>query len=129
MLAQFSAQVAADPEGMRMRFSDLMAEGEADVRGARRRLRSVLQQPAPQAKALSAGLDFLAAVDLRKELPEQTTLLIHGEGDTITPPAASIWLEQALPNAHLLSLPACGHAPLLTHGAMLADALRAFLHD
>ncbi|HEY1076590.1 MAG TPA: alpha/beta fold hydrolase [Rhodocyclaceae bacterium] len=128
----FAAQVEAAPERALPRFADLLAEGEADVREVRRRLRALLaEQPLPSTAMLMAGLAFLAQTDLRTELtrspPGQPTLLIHGEGDTITPFGAGRWLAECLPHARLLALPHCGHAPMISHVDELANAITTFL--
>lgn len=128
----FAAQVEAAPERALPRFADLLAEGEADAREVRRRLRAVLaEKPLPPTAMLMAGLVFLAQTDLRAELtanpPRQPTLLIHGEGDTITPFGAGRWLAECLPHARLLALPQCGHAPMISHVDELAPAITAFL--
>lgn len=130
----FAAQVSAAPERALQRFSDLLAEGEADVRSVRHALRAHLaEQATPATSALLAGLAFLAATDLRATLqtqpPLQPTLLIHGEGDTITPFAAGRYLSEALPHARLLALPQCGHAPMVSHAAAVAAAIAAFLDE
>lgn len=132
--AAFAAQVSAAPERALQRFSDLLAEGEADVRGVRRALRAHLaEQATPATSALLAGLAFLAATDLRTALrsppPPQPALLIHGEGDTITPFAAGRYLSEALPHARLLALPQCGHAPMVSHAPAAAAAIAAFLDE
>lgn len=128
----FYAQVAAAPERALQRFSDLLAEGESDVRGVRRALRAQLaEKPLPALDTLLAGLRFLADTDLRASLhetpPQQPILLIHGEGDTITPFGAGCWLADTLPQARLHALPHCGHAPMISHAAETAAAITAFL--
>lgn len=130
----FAAQVSAAPERALQRFSDLLAEGEADVRCVRRALRAHLaEQAIPATPALLAGLSFLAETDLRAALqaqpPKQPTLLIHGEGDTITPFAAGRYLSEVLPHARLLALPQCGHAPMLSHAPAAAAAISTFLDE
>lgn len=128
----FAAQVAAAPERALQRFADLLAEGEGDVRGVRKALRALLaERPAPGKEMLMAGLNFLASTDLRASLsadpPPQPTLVIHGEGDTITSFAAAEWLAKTLPKARLLALPHCGHAPMVSHTEQVAAAIKVFL--
>ncbi len=130
----FAAAIAANPTQGLARFADLLAEGEADVRSVRRQLRALLAAaPTPDPEALSAGLHFLAETDLRTPLreapPQQATLLLHGEGDTITPFAAAEWLAATLPHVRLHGLPHCGHAPMLSHTAEVLAALQMFLDD
>lgn len=130
----FAELIRTQPDEGLQRFADLLAAGEADVRGVRRALRTQLAAaPRPAPAALMAGLEFLAHTDLRRSLsqqpPAQATLLLHGEGDTIVPLAASQWLAGALPHATLQVLPACGHAPMVSHPAEVATALKHFLDE
>lgn len=130
----FAAQVSEAPERALQRFADLLAEGETDVRGVRRALRALLAaRPLPAQGSLLAGLHFLADTDLRADLqqtpPPQPVLLIHGEGDTITPFGAARWLAGTLPHARLQALPHCGHAPMVSHAAECAAMIAAFLGE
>ena len=130
----FYAQVTEAPERALQRFSDLLAEGESDVRAVRRALRAQLAaRPLPALDTLLAGLRFLADIDLRVSLhaapPQQPVLLIHGEGDTITSFEAGCWLADTLPHARLHALPHCGHAPMISHAAETAAVITAFLDE
>lgn len=130
----FFDQVAAAPESALQRFADLLAVGEADLRGTRRALRALLnEKPVPDASMLLAGLKLLADTDLRASLqaspPSQPTLLIHGEGDTITPFGAGRWLATVLPQARLHAFPHCGHAPMISHADEVATVVKAFLNE
>ena len=130
----FFEQVAAAPETALQRFADLLAVGEADLRGARRAVRALLtEQPTPDTAMLLDGLKFLSGTDLRASLqtspPAQPVLLIHGENDTITPFGASRWLATALPKARLHALPHCGHAPLISQAAAVGTVIKAFLDE
>lgn len=62
-------------------------------------------------------------------LPEITTpvLLIWGNDDQITPPAVAHQFRDNLPNAHLVMLPACGHAPMMEKPQAFNSALAEFL--
>lgn len=130
----FAAQVEADPARALQRFADLLAAGEMDVRGVRNALRaSLAAAPVPSAAMLMAGLRLLAATDLRASLrtdpPNMPTLVIHGEDDTITPFGAGRWLAETLPQARLLALPGCGHAPMVSHVEPVEAAIKAFLEE
>ncbi|MDE3839176.1 pimeloyl-BioC--CoA transferase [Bacillus methanolicus] len=66
---------------------------------------------------LLVGLDYLMTADVRFALHEISAplLLIHGEEDTICPPAASHYIvEQTHDNAILKLLPKTAHVPFLT---------------
>ena len=130
----FAALVKAAPEAALQRFADLLAVGESDLRGVRRRLRALLaEQPTPPIDMLLAGLHFLADTDLRAGLladpPAQPVLIIHGEGDTITPLGAAWWLAKHLPQARLHAVALCGHAPMVSHVAEAAALVKAFLDE
>ncbi|MEK7768473.1 MAG: alpha/beta hydrolase, partial [Pseudomonadota bacterium] len=45
----------------------------------------------------------------------QPVMLLHGENDVITNPAAARWMHQQLHDSELLMLPGCGHALFLSH--------------
>lgn len=130
----FAALVKAAPEPALQRFADLLAVGEADLRGVRRSLRALLaEQPVPSTDMLLAGLHFLADTDLRASLladpPAQSVLIIHGEGDTITPLGAAWWLAEHLPHARLHAVAMCGHAPMVSHADEMAALVKAFLDE
>lgn len=62
-------------------------------------------------------------------LPEISTpvLLIWGEEDHITPPAVARQFWEGLPNAALVMLPECGHAPMMEKPAAFNAALQEFI--
>ncbi|NOW98110.1 alpha/beta fold hydrolase [Mucilaginibacter sp. SG564] len=62
-------------------------------------------------------------------LPEilTPTLLIWGSDDQITPPSVAYEFEHHLPNAQLMMLPKCGHAPMMEKPEEFNKALNAFL--
>lgn len=62
-------------------------------------------------------------------LPEISTpvLLIWGKDDHITPPAVARQFWESLPNAALVMLPQCGHAPMMEKPAAFNAALQEFL--
>lgn len=67
--------------------------------------------------------------DLRARLPEITapTLLLWGDQDQITPPSAARTLAAALPDARLVLLPDCGHAPMIERPDAFVAATAAFV--
>jgi len=71
----------------------------------------------PDVAALKGGLDILRDTDLRSQLKaiQQSTLLIAGERDTLTPSAALEYMAQTLPNARLEVVQGAAHAPFLSH--------------
>jgi len=86
-------------------------------------------QGAPQPAALLAGMALLESVDLRNLVPRitQPTLIIAGQHDRVTPMAAARWLTQELADARLIEVPRAGHAPMVSHHAEVATAMRGFL--
>lgn len=70
-----------------------------------------------------------SSADIRPLLPaiRQSTLVIHGEQDSIVPLAEAQTLASTLPNARLVVLPGAGHVPTLTQPQRIADEMRAFL--
>ncbi|NCO52098.1 MAG: alpha/beta fold hydrolase [Deltaproteobacteria bacterium] len=86
--------------------------------------------PPPLAQALES-LDLLAQADLRPFSAhiQTPTLVIHGQDDVIIPHGAGDFLAAQIPGAQMLSLPATGHAPFLSHPEHLARSIRKFCYD
>src|SRR5882757_5867098 len=80
-------------------------------------------------EALEAGLNTLATSDLRLTLPhvKVPTLVIAGQHDRITAPAASRVLAQALPDARYVEMRRAAHAPFLSHRKEFAALVDKFL--
>jgi pimeloyl-ACP methyl ester carboxylesterase len=74
------------------------------------------------------GLAGLIDVDLRHAVPtlDVPALVIVGEHDRVTPPAAAVELSAALPQGRLVVIPGAGHFPMLERPDELAEELRAF---
>ncbi len=77
------------------------------------------------------GLTRLMDVDLRHAIAKLTvpTLVIVGEQDRITPPAAAVELVGALPDGHLAVISGAGHLPMLERPQDVNDHLRAFASE
>jgi pimeloyl-[acyl-carrier protein] methyl ester esterase len=113
-------------------FVWLQLRGSRDAEAARDLLqRALAQHGAPRPEALRAGLELLATLDLRGTLPaiHQPVLMISGQNDRVTPPAALRWMQSLLPQATHVELPRAGHASFISHHAEVAAALRTFLHQ
>jgi pimeloyl-ACP methyl ester carboxylesterase len=80
-------------------------------------------------EALQAGLNTLATSDLRATLSHVIvpTLVITGQNDRITAPAASRSLANALPNAKYVEMRRAAHAPFLSHRTEFAKLVLDFL--
>jgi pimeloyl-[acyl-carrier protein] methyl ester esterase len=84
---------------------------------------------APHPDALRRGLDLLGAVDLRSHVAaiEQPALLIAGQNDRVTPPAATRWIADTLPQARFEQIPRAGHASFLSHTDEFVELVQPFL--
>ena len=73
------------------------------------------------------GLAELMEVDLRHALPRANVpaLVVVGEHDRVTPPAAAIELAGELPDARLVVIAGAGHLPMLERPVEL-DEIRPF---
>lgn len=71
----------------------------------------------------------LAALDLTEQITtiRNHTLVVVGELDTATPPEMSRALAKALPNAELLGIPGCGHAPMVQEPETFVMTISDFL--
>jgi pimeloyl-[acyl-carrier protein] methyl ester esterase len=85
----------------------------------------------PDLAALKDGLDILRDVDLRKQLAliTQSTLVIAGERDALTPQAASEYMAYTQPNAVLKVVQGASHAPFLSHPEIFMQHLKSFLDE
>jgi pimeloyl-ACP methyl ester carboxylesterase len=74
------------------------------------------------------GLAGLMEMDLRHALPRVTVpaLVVVGEHDRVTPPAAAVELAGALPYGELTILPGAGHIAMLERPDELNRALERF---
>jgi pimeloyl-[acyl-carrier protein] methyl ester esterase len=130
LLQRFATQLAQDWQATVRDFLQLQVRGSRDADVALVLLERALHehgQASPH--ALAAGLDILRDIDLRAQLPELAidTLVISGQHDRITPPAAAAYLAATLPSARLVQLPRAGHAPFLSHSDEFTQLLREFL--
>lgn len=129
-LRVFHAALERDWQETLEDFVVLQLRGSRDAEAARERILAALSQHGtPRPEALRAGLALLGSVDLRAEVPtiHAPAQVIVGANDRVTPPAASGWLAQVLPDATLVEVPRAGHAPMLSHHAEVAAALRGFI--
>src|SRR5262249_22301519 len=99
-------------------FLELQVRGSAQGAGVLDQLRkALLVHGEAQPEALEAGLTMLRTTDLRATLPhvKAPALVIAGQHDRITPPAASRALADALPGATYVEMRRAAHAPFLSH--------------
>lgn len=128
-LAAFTRDLETDYEGAIERFIGLQALGDDDERRLVRALRKMARQRRPSMGALTGGLQILLDTDLRHELAgiAQPTLVVHGDRDRLTPPAAGRYLERTIPGARLELISGTSHVPFLSQPARVAQILSDFL--
>jgi malonyl-CoA O-methyltransferase len=135
VLAAFNSALAADPGATRRRFAALLNQGDTQARALTRTLAAALDNnatDAPSAAALARGLDWLLEIDLRGQLAQLAasalpTLIIHGDRDALTPPAAARALAAAIPDAHSEGFADAAHAPFLADPQRFAHSVADFL--
>jgi pimeloyl-[acyl-carrier protein] methyl ester esterase len=128
-LRQFAAQLTHDAGQTIDDFIELQLRGSADAAAVRAALQDALRlHGAAGPAALAAGLKLLEHNDLRAlaRRIEVPVLVIAGQYDRVTAPAAGQALAQLLPRAQLLNIRRAGHAPFLSHQAQVAAAMLAF---
>jgi pimeloyl-[acyl-carrier protein] methyl ester esterase len=131
-LEQMRAHLIADYRGTVSDFLELQVRGSRDAAAVHAVLRAaLLQQGEAQPPALQAGLALLAGTDLRAQLASirVPALVIAGQYDRVTAPAAGAALAAMLPQAQYLEIPRAAHAPFLSHLDQLLPQLRAFLGE
>jgi pimeloyl-[acyl-carrier protein] methyl ester esterase len=129
-LAELAAQLRTNYRGTVHDFLELQVHGSPDDVAVVEHLRhTLLVHGEAQPRALLAGLNTLAINDLRASLPHVRVpvLVIAGQHDRVTPPAASRALAEALPDARYAELRHAAHAPFLSHGKEFARLVAAFL--
>lgn len=129
-LANFAQRLHNDWQATIQEFLALQVRGEEKELAALRTLRQkLLERGLPQLAALEAGLGILRAADLRPLLPQirQPTLVIGGEYDRVTSPAASRYLADQLADARLHVVNRAGHAPFISHAGEFASIVSEFL--
>jgi len=130
VLAKFAAELEQSHEATLRRFIALQLRGSEKERELLVLLREQLfGRGQPDMAALRAGLDILRDADLRSELTHirQPTLVIAGERDKLTPPAASHFLAQNMPSARAVEVAGAAHAPFLSHPEIFVGHVSGFL--
>jgi pimeloyl-[acyl-carrier protein] methyl ester esterase len=128
--AGFGAQLQRDLAGCLRDFLALQLRGERGAAPAPQQLRDRLMlHGRPDASVLAMGLQQLAEHDLRAGCAQVTTpaLVVAGQHDRITPPAAARALAAALPAARYLEIARAAHLSFLSHPDSFVAAIRPFL--
>ncbi len=129
-LQQFAAELERDDAATLRRFLALQVHGSENERELLLMLRECLfSRGEPDLAALRGGLEILRNADLRAELPaiRQPALVIAGEHDKLTPPEASSYLAQALPNACVKEIAGAAHTPFLSHPQIFLQHINEFM--
>lgn len=131
-LEQFAAELGHNHAATLRRFLALQVRGSEGERELLASLREKLfSRGEPHLQALRGGLDILRDADLRRQLPgvRQATLAVAGARDRLTPPEASRYLAQTMPNARVVEIEGAAHAPFLSHPEIFIERVKNFLHE
>jgi pimeloyl-[acyl-carrier protein] methyl ester esterase len=131
-LQQFADELVRDRATLLRHFLALMVRGSIKEREVLSFLRwCQSSREKSDLTALESGLNILREVDLRAELPYilQPALIICGEHDPVTPPAASYYMQRTLPHARLCEFAGAAHTPFLSHPELFVSQLVDFLHE
>lgn len=131
-LQGFTASLLQNHAQTLRRFLALQLRGSENERELLLELRARLfAHGEPDIEALQGGLNILRNTDMRSQLAQitQPTLLIAGERDTLTPPAASLYMADSLANARLQIIPGAAHVPFLSHPSIFMQHLQRFLNE
>lgn len=132
VLDQFTAGLQNDYRATVQQFLALQVGAGLTGRKVLRALRDkVFAHGNPHPDALLAGVDILRQTDLRQTLGDiqQPVQIISGRLDRLTPPAASDYLAQQLPDARHYRFERSAHAPFLSHPAVFIEVVRQFLTE
>lgn len=132
LLHEFSALLAADPAALQRRFLLLQVQGDRAARAVARRLTQALEARAlPGVAVLERTLRWLEAADLRRMLGAVAApaLVIHGDRDSIVPPAAGRYLARQLPRARFAAITGAAHVPFLSAPERVAALLDDFCDE
>lgn len=131
-LAEFAGALEQNYALTLRRFLALQVRGSENERELLASLRNALfSRGEPELAALRSGLNILRDCDLREALPQiaMPALVIAGARDTLTPPDASRYLAERMPQARLTVLAGAAHAPFLSHPDSFAECLKDFLDE
>ena len=126
----FADNINADYQNAMMQFLTLQCMGANDAKSTVKQLRKKFaERPVPTTQTMQKALNILLETDLRTEVGgiRNSTLLIHGDRDTLAPVQAAHWMAQNLPDAYLRVISGASHAPFLSHSDQFIDALVDFL--
>ncbi len=131
-LEMFSGELEQNFSATLRRFLALQVRGSEGERELLVTFRERLfSRGEPDLDALRGGLEMLRSADLRELLPQirQPALVIAGERDKITPPQASHYMAQMMPDAGLVEIKGSAHAPFLSHPHVVIEQLKSFFNE
>jgi len=132
VLDKFSAELEQNHAATLRRFITLQLRGSENERELLALLReSLFSRGEPDMQVLRDGLNTLRDADLRCELYSvtQPTMIIAGERDKLTPPTASRYLAENIPEACLVEIKGAAHAPFLSHPEEFVRQLKNFIRN
>jgi pimeloyl-[acyl-carrier protein] methyl ester esterase len=132
LLQGFADELTRDYRLTLRRFLALQVRGGDQERAWLSVLRDGLfSRGEPDVVSLQSGLQILRYTDLRSELREidQPALVVAGERDKLTPPEASNFLGEQLPNARTVSIQGAAHAPFLSHREEFVRHVLDFMNE
>jgi len=130
VLATFEQQLADDFAATLDRFLAIQAMGSVSARQDIKALHQVLKQrPLPDPRALKVGLNLLATVDLRQQLPaiNQPFLRLYGRLDSLVSSRAVKKIDLLVPNSDKFVFAKASHAPFITDLELFIEQLNGFI--
>ena len=130
VLEQFSSQLHQNLPKTVERFLAIQAMGSETAKTDILKIKSlVLAKPLPSETSLQQGLDMLAEVDLRSQLPNMTLpwLRIWGRLDGLVPRKAVNMLEKNT-NVEDIILAKASHAPFISHTSLFIEHINHWLN-
>jgi pimeloyl-[acyl-carrier protein] methyl ester esterase len=128
----FSAMVNADAAAALRRFRLLETRGDVCAREVIRKLDHLLAaRMTAEAEVLVRMLGWLRDTDLRTLLPaiRQPALVIHGDRDSVVPPAAADFLAAQLPCARTGRIAGAAHLPFVSKADHVCEMMSGFCND
>ncbi|MCF7501928.1 pimeloyl-ACP methyl ester esterase BioH [Pseudoalteromonas sp. L1] len=128
VLDAFKEQLVTHTDKTIERFLAIQAMGSESARDDIKALKRLLKQyPAPQERALSAGLDILQQEDLRQLFSKITFPIrgIFGRLDALVPYRAIKGMQALQPNFEYEVIDKASHAPFISHKTEFISALKS----
>lgn len=131
VFGEFAQDLATDFDATLQRFLALEVHGSDTARQDLRLLREdAFRHGAPDARALTEGLELLRTTDLTRELASLATptLFVGGRRDRLVP-WQGIQAAAALAPAGVAEvIPGAGHAPFIGQPGTFLESVKRFLH-